>query len=167
MSLKLETCNKSPEDAKIVMLWRNNPETRQMFYNQEEKEWESFWLEYQETYFLEENLPPYFVVNEINEKVGFLRSSKYKRDDLAGKTYDIDINVNPSMRGKGYGTDIIKMFSDFIFSSGADQIVAEIKKINPASIKAFKKAGYEIHDEMVRTVKENKFEIFRLILRKK
>ncbi len=150
------------EDAKIVMEWRNDSETRKMFYNQELKTWNFFWKEYSDDYFKEISLTPCFAYHE-GEKIAFLRSSKYNIPQLPGKSFDIDINVSPDMRGKGIGASVIEVFCNKILSFGVDNVIAEVKKINLASARAFEKAGFVLFDEIIKSTKSGPCEIYRFI----
>jgi RimJ/RimL family protein N-acetyltransferase len=150
------------EDARIVMEWRNDSDTRKMFYNQELKTWDTFWREYSKEYFGKMSLTPCFA-QQGERKIAFLRSSKYDIPQLAGVSFDIDINVSPEMRGQGIGSSVIKIFCDRIFSSGVDNVVAEIKKINLPSMKAFQKANFVFFDETIRDTKSGPCEIFRFV----
>lgn len=152
------------EDARIVMEWRNDPETRKMFYNQELKTWDIFWKEYSGEYFKEISLTPCFA-HQGGRKIAFLRSSKYDIPQLPGKSFDIDINVSPDMRGKGIGTSVIEVFCNRIFSFDVDNVIAEVKKINLASARAFEKAGFVLFDEIIKDTKSGPCEIYRFIKR--
>ena len=162
MNLKLRKARINEEDARKVMLWRNNPETLEMFYDQTPKVWESFWVEYQEKYFIEPGSVPHFSMVDGHD-VGFLRANEYGETNFPGRVFDIDVNVAPSERGKGLGAKIIKMYADQLLSSVADVIVAEVKKQNIGSIKSFLKAGFMEFDETVRKKYGKEFEINRYI----
>jgi RimJ/RimL family protein N-acetyltransferase len=162
MKIYLEKAKKTEEDARIIMEWRNDPETLKMFYNQELKIWDFFWKEYLNEYFTPASLTPHFALLE-GKRIAFLRSSQYPISGLDGVTFDIDINVSPEMRGKGLGTEIIEMFCNHIFLEGADNVMAEVKKINISSAKAFQKAGFILFDEMTKEIRGNSSEIIRYI----
>ena len=162
MNIYLVDAKISEDEAKIVMEWRNDPETRKMFYNQELKTWDVFWKEYSSEYFKTISLTPCFALQE-GRRIAFLRSSKYDIPQLCGKTFDIDINVSPDMRGKGIGTSVIEIFCDRIFASGADNVIAEVKKINLASARAFEKAGFMFFDEIIKEIKGGPCNVFRFI----
>lgn len=165
MDIYFEEAKKIEEDAQIIMEWRNDSETRKMFYNQELKIWNLFWKEYKNEYFNETALTPCFAIFNT-EKIGFLRSSHYEAPELLGKTFDIDINVSPKLRGKGLGSLIIEKFCDHIFSKNIDTVIAEVKIINRASARSFEKAGFLIHDEIVKQTKYGKYEILRFVKKK-
>ena len=145
MNISISEATITKEDAKIVMEWRNNSETLKMFYNQKVKTWDTFWKEYSDEYFKSINLTPCFALLE-GRKIAFLRSLKYDIPELSGISFDIDINVSPDMRGKGIGTSVIKVFCNQIFSNGVDHVIAEVKKINLASARAFEKSDFVLFD---------------------
>ena len=73
------------------------------------------------------------------EKIGTIR---FEANESAIKT---SVMLNPDFLGKGLGSKLIKLgVKRFIMEKNPDmQIIAEIKKDNVASIKAFEKAGFE------------------------
>ncbi len=165
MSLSLELAKKEERDARIVMEWRNDSEARKMFYGQEPKVWESFWPEYYNEYFDSENIHPCFAILD-SEKIAFLRSSLYE-SKIEGKiTYNIGINMSLKFRGKGYGSEVLNLFCDYIFEQGVEVIIAEVKKINPISKRAFLKSNFILYDEMIKKTRGIEVEIYRLIKRK-
>jgi RimJ/RimL family protein N-acetyltransferase len=153
------------EAAKTIMEWRNDPHTLSMFYNHVPKKWPSFFSEYQNEYFNDQKMKPCFAKNGEGI-VAFLRSSEYKNSPFPGLTYDIDINIDPKQRGKGFASNILRTFSEYIFNSGIDQIIAEVKKINVVSIKSFQSAGFSIFDEQIKNAYGRLHEIQRLVKRK-
>lgn len=162
MKINLVEARITEEDARIVMEWRNDSETRKMFYNQELKTWNIFWKEYSSEYFTALSLTPCFAQEE-GRKIAFLRSTKYDILQLPGKTFDIDINVSPDMRGKGVGTFIIEIFCNRIFSYDVDNVIAEVKKINLSSARAFEKAGFVHFDEITKNIKSGPCDIYRYV----
>lgn len=163
-SVGLQLAEKNEEDARLVMTWRNDKETLKMSYGQNEKVWPDFWHEYRDSYFLEDALNPSFATLN-NEKIAFLRSNKYENSSIEGNVYDIGINVSPLLRGKGLGTEIIRTFSDWILSHDVDAVVAEVKTINPASKRAFEKAGYTLFETGIKKVSGDEVEIYKLVYR--
>ncbi|MCB0273037.1 MAG: GNAT family N-acetyltransferase [Bdellovibrionales bacterium] len=165
MYIYFEKARKTQDDAKLIMKWRNDPHTLEMFYDQTPKKWPSFWQEYQKDYFQKNALTPRFAKLE-GKKVAFLRSSSYVDKKISGKVFDIDINLAKPYRNKGLSSVILEKFARIIFASGADTIVAEVKKTNLASIKAFERAGFVFFDEMTKHKHNKQFEIVRLMKKK-
>ena len=73
------------------------------------------------------------------EKIGPIR---FEANESAIKT---SVMLNPLFLGKGFGSKVIKLGVErFIMEKKPDmQIIAEIKKDNIASIKAFQKADFK------------------------
>jgi N-acetylneuraminate synthase len=167
MFIYLEAARKCESDAKLVMEWRNDPETLKMFYHSKPKYWDSFYHEYCNEYFKDVELLPVFALFK-GEKVGFLRFNKYKDDKIKGNIADIDINLSPKKRSLGLGTKIIKKGAYYLFNKGYETIVAEIKQINVGSIRAFEKAGFLYFDSMDKKIKDTGeiFPIYRFKLHK-
>jgi sialic acid synthase SpsE/RimJ/RimL family protein N-acetyltransferase len=140
-SLSFEICEALPEQARLIMDWRNDPVTLSMSYHREPKVWESFWHEYRSSY-LAERPSPVFLVDK-GERVGFLRfKSAPHPSGLSGKVVDISINLAPERRGKGLGSAALKAVSAYLLSLGIDTIYAEVRPENTASYRAFAGAGF-------------------------
>lgn len=138
-------------DARLVMNWRNDPQTLKMFYHQTPKEWDSFYPEYCNEYFTNPDLFPLFgCIN--GQRVCFLRFNTYSDPSVSGRVVDIDINVDPQRRGQGIGKQAIQIAIEFLRENGYDAIVAEIKKQNTPSIRAFESAGFVYFDSRDRIV---------------
>ena len=65
------------------------------------------------------------------------------------KFVNASVNLNPLFFGRGLGRKIIALGSEKFFQEAGEgkPIVAEIKRDNIASQKAFTKAGYELIEE--------------------
>ncbi|HBR94200.1 MAG TPA: UDP-2,4-diacetamido-2,4,6-trideoxy-beta-L-altropyranose hydrolase [Opitutae bacterium] len=78
-------------------------------------------------------------LNELAVAVGVVRVEKID----ASANAVISINLSPSIRGKGYGSQIIREASQrYCDESGETCISAYAKLENIASVRAFQKAGY-------------------------
>jgi RimJ/RimL family protein N-acetyltransferase len=73
------------------------------------------------------------------DKVGSIRFED------KGEAVKVNVMLNPDFLGKGLGSKIIKLGTEKFIKQrhGDKQIIAEIKRDNIASIKAFQKAGFE------------------------
>ncbi len=142
--LSLELLPKTQEAARLVMSWRNDPETRKNSFNQIEKTWPEFWQEYSNGYFSESRLPGFFVLQngERVGVVGFLRSASI--DGL--QTATISINLAPEKRSRGLGSTILKAVQEQVRAMGVQLLLAEVNAKNTASLKAFEKAGFRPYD---------------------
>ena len=64
-------------------------------------------------------------------------------DDLSDKIFEVNINLAPEERGRGAGYKFLKTACNYAFKQfDIQEIYAEIKKINFASIKIFEKIGF-------------------------
>lgn len=121
------------DDWEILLKWRNEPITRQNSFTQEEileqdhKIWFSNSLinPYKEIYILEDNSIP----------VGTIRSDKTSHND-----YILSWNISFNYRGKGYGTEILKLF----LKNKKGKFIAKIKPENIASIKMVEKNEFSL-----------------------
>lgn len=127
--------NKTDIDAKIIMNWRNNKDSRNNSINTNFKVWDTFKYEFYNNYF--DNIPLFATID--NQKIAFVSFIKHKDD-----TYKIGINIAPIERGKGYSKKIIKSSLKYIKSNYPyiKIIIAEIKKFNLPSIKTFTGSGF-------------------------
>ncbi len=158
MFISFEEARKVETDARLVMTWRNDPDTLRMSFHGRPKEWESFWNEYCDNYFCYSDLPPLFALYE-GERIGFLRFRPYAGSGFPEKTIDISINLAPGYRGKGFGSAVLERISRRMFSDKAPAIVAEIKRSNHRSIRAFERAGYLFHEAGTHVVEDTGEEV--------
>lgn len=151
--------------ARTIMEWRNDPETLKMSFHSQPKVWDSFFTEFKETYFTFPDLPPLFAISK-GKRVAFLRFRPVGHPEgKARRCCDISIAVDPSERGKGLGTQILKEACAWIKQQGYDDCLAEIKKENNASIKAFQQAGFQQLKDITKAVDELEFPIHQFIAR--
>lgn len=156
MYIYFESAQKTQTDAKLIMSWRNDPQTLENFYDSTPKKWPAFWKEYQKDYFNSETAPQFAKIN--GKRLAFLRSQPYQ-----GKyTWDVDINLDPAFRGKGLGGQVLHAYAQFLFARGIRTLVAEIKIHNNASIRAFEIAGFRFKDKKLKHVRGQDFEILRM-----
>ena len=124
-------------DINDIFEWRNHPDIRKNFFNQELLSWEEH-----EKWFMAKLKDPdttIYMAHYRNEKVGAIR---FEVNDSVIKT---SLMLNPLFLGKGLGPRVIKLgVEEYIKEKKPDmQIIAEIKEDNLASINAFKKAGFK------------------------
>lgn len=129
--------------ARLIMEWRNDPETLKMSFHQQPKKWESFFKEFTEEYFSIPELPPLFVLWE-GQRAAFLRFHIVEHPNKPSlKCCDISINVAPDKRGQGIGSYSLETIKRWVALQGFDAIYAEVKPENTSSQKAFQAAGYQ------------------------
>ena len=69
----------------------------------------------------------------------------YVRFNVEANEAEISISIDNAHRGKGYGTSAIRQASDNVLAlNSIDQVIAYIKEDNPASISAFRAAGFTL-----------------------
>jgi len=146
-----EECRPVREHARLVMRWRNDPITLEMFYHRSPKEWDSFWSEFLDTYFTDV-ICPLFVTFGGN-RVGFLKFSEV-HDAACGEglCVDISINIAPEYRGKGIGALTLLSLCDYLEERGVKSILSEVRVQNVASQRAFSTAGYVCLGETVKYI---------------
>jgi UDP-2,4-diacetamido-2,4,6-trideoxy-beta-L-altropyranose hydrolase len=124
-------------DINDIFEWRNHPDIRRNFFNQELLSWEEHekWF----TTKLKDSNATVYMAYYKEIKVGTIR---FESKDRVIKT---SVMLNPLFLGKGLGSKVIKLGVErFIMEKKPDmQIIAEIKKDNFTSIKAFTKAGFK------------------------
>ncbi len=124
-------------DINDMFEWRNHPDIRENFFNQELLSWDEH-----EKWFMAKLKDPdatVYMAYYRKEKIGTIR---FERENSMIKT---SVMLNPLFLGKGLGPKVIKLGVErFIMEKKPDmQIIAEIKKDNIASIKAFQKADFK------------------------
>ena len=124
-------------DINDMFEWRNHPDIRKNFFNQEMVSRD----EHEKWFMAKLNDPDItvYMAYHRKERIGSIR---FESRDRVIKT---SVMLNPDFLGKGLGPKVIKLGVErFIMEKNPDmQIIAEIKKDNVASIKAFEKAGFE------------------------
>jgi RimJ/RimL family protein N-acetyltransferase len=141
--ISFEMCLPTEEHALMVMTWRNDPMTLSMSFHREPKLWETFWPEFQETYFLNPpELHPVFARLE-GKRIGFLKFNPVPHPfGLPRSTVDISINIAPASRAKGLGRKVIAASLEHLRSRGVGSVFAEVLAHNEASIKSFTAVGF-------------------------
>ena len=123
-------------DINDIFEWRNHPDIRKNFFNQEMLSWDEHekWF----TAKLKDPDTTIYMAYYRNEKVGAIR---FEANDSVIKT---SLMLNPDSLGRGFGSKVIKIgVEEFIKDKNPkESLIAEIKKDNIVSIKAFQKAGY-------------------------
>lgn len=126
-------------DSRMIWEWRNDPITRQMSFDSHVVPWEIH-----EKWFEQSLINPnrhIYVFYLENIPVAMIRL------DIDNEEAEIGINVDPSKRGKGYGTAAIKECIKTAANLGVRRLIAKVKSNNKPSIHAFIKAGFKIKEE--------------------
>ncbi len=138
--IRFECVMPREDDARLIMMWRNDPDTLRQSFHQTSKVWEDFYSEFIRDYFIHPSLPPLFILLDGN-RVGFILFKEIYHPFR--KQSDISINIDPQQRGRGIGAQALKKVRAWIECRGVDDIIAEMKVDNEASKKAFERAGFE------------------------
>lgn len=141
--ISFETCRPVDEDARQVMVWRNDPTTLAMSYHSEAKQWDSFSVEFKTGYFGQNDNPfPAFALLN-GRRVAFVRFQPAAHPHgHAGRTVEISINLAPDQRGRGLGRRILAAALVELRRQGVDSVTAEVRRENTASRRAFAAAGF-------------------------
>ena len=125
------------DGCKNIWLWRNHPEVRKNFFNTEPVSWQEHkrWFASK----IKDSHIKIYIAMLGEDKIGVIR---FESESNFAK---VSINLNPDFFGRGFGSKIIQLGTEKFLneSIGVKPIIAEIKKDNIASQKAFEKAGYE------------------------
>jgi RimJ/RimL family protein N-acetyltransferase len=60
------------------------------------------------------------------------------------KTMQISIEIEPSLRNKGYGTRFLRMLLDELFSTGSERIILDVDLDNHIARHVYEKLGFRI-----------------------
>jgi len=132
--LKLRPAEKN--DCKTLWEWANEADARAASFSSEEILWVNHkrWFEQK---LKDKNCFIYIAESEAGELVAQVRF------ELASKEALISVSVDRDQRGKGYGVDAITLGTQKVLEeSDVELIKAYIKPSNPASQRAFERAGY-------------------------
>jgi sialic acid synthase SpsE/RimJ/RimL family protein N-acetyltransferase len=139
--ISFELCRPVEDHARLVMDWRNDPQTLAASFHQAPKLWESFWPEYRDRYFDAEPGPVFALLK--GERIAFLRSVPILHPlGLSGIAVELSINVRAEARGQGLGPAILQAYAEFLCSQGVDSIIADVRADNIGSLQAFRRAGF-------------------------
>lgn len=165
--ITLECVRPSECDARLIMEWRNDPETLKMSFHSTPKVWPAFFSEFINEYFSFADLPPLFVVVG-GQRTAFLKFHPVAHPEglVDRRCCAISINIAPKSRHQGLGRVILKEIQSWVAQQGYDDLYAEIKHNNIASKQAFLHAGFhEIAEGIKEIVDTGEYiPIFRLMV---
>ena len=134
------------DDTRLIVTWRNKPSVMRNFVFSEQftEEMHEHWFN---TKIRSGEVVQYIIVDKAEQlPIG----SVYYRDiDCNNRSaeYGIFIGVD-SARGKGYGTEVTKMFTDFGFETlKLHRIMLRVFSDNHPAQKAYIKAGFIVEGE--------------------
>jgi RimJ/RimL family protein N-acetyltransferase len=129
------------EDLNDLFKWRNDESTRQASFNTDEISFEEHKKWFEET-LADPKRNLFILCDKKCNKLGQIRFDK--KNDVA----DINVTINPNYRNQGIGSlALFKASHIYIHNFGGKQVIAKVKKDNTASLKAFQKAGFQIHED--------------------
>lgn len=124
-------------DCYDLLLWRNDAQTRKSFFNSRSVSEKDHLNWFTSTLASKESK---IIILEIHDaKIGMVRY------DCKNSETFVSINTNPVIRGKGYSSRMLLESEKLIIFDNhiANNLFANILKINHISIRAFEKAGYQ------------------------
>ena len=149
--ISFELARQNETDAKLVMDWRNDRETRKMSIHMDRKIWPDFYQDYLKYFYLND-LPPLFVTCEM-KRIGFIFFKPVSHPNhIQKKTVEISINISPQYRGKGLGIAVLLEACLLAKNNGYDALYALVKNDNETSKQTFLKAGFNQLDDIEKNV---------------
>lgn len=134
--IKLRDINKS--DCKFLYGWRNHPIARAASIITEEIPYEDH-VKWFEGSMKNPKRKIYIAIDDEGNRIGQIRFDEEDSDAI------VSVTVDPEKYGKGIGTKIIEEGTKkYLCEHPTKKIKAEVKKDNPASVRAFEKAGYKL-----------------------
>ncbi|UCB56935.1 MAG: UDP-2,4-diacetamido-2,4,6-trideoxy-beta-L-altropyranose hydrolase [Candidatus Omnitrophota bacterium] len=128
-------------DCEDIRIWRNHPLARRNSFNERpvSKQEHIRWFNSK----MKDRNTKIYIARRGKEKLGVIRFA------LAGDSATASVNLNPDFFGRGLGTRLIRQGTEKLFQEAKTlkRVIAEIKRGNIASQKAFLKAGYEPRGE--------------------
>lgn len=128
------------EDCSLLFKWVNDPLTRMNSFNTE-------LITYNEhnNWFRSKMNDPDTVIYicvevEMKTQIGQIRV------EFMNHVGVIDYYIDPQFRGKGFGSEMLRLLPDQLIKDGFvfNELIGKVKHINVASEKAFFKAGYQL-----------------------
>jgi pseudaminic acid synthase len=123
------------DDGELLLRWRNDESTRIMFLQREpvEEQAHRAWLEKK----LEDEGCVLLLIEHEGEPCGVLRYDRRSFDE-----WEVSITVDPRFRRRGIATNALRRGEVILRERGAARVIAQIRKDNEASIRAFKTSGF-------------------------
>lgn len=138
-TFRLRPIKESDIDERLQL--GKDPEAHRM-YGGIPSEFEEWTPDSQRAWFDKEKNNPLYWVIEHNGKYGGIIQI-HKRDPIDKKSTVALVIDDTRLRGKGIGSEAIRLVTDWAFREGGfTTLRARVLDFNPASIRAFEKAGY-------------------------
>lgn len=135
----LKLCPVTPDDCRTIWEWANDPVTREKSFYSAHIDWDVH-RQWFRARLEDDNCSFYIVRDEHDLAVGQIRF------EIDGDTAVVSVSVAQDQRGRGLGSPIISLGSSHLFNECkmVTVIYAYIKGGNEASVKVFRRSGYEI-----------------------
>jgi endonuclease IV/RimJ/RimL family protein N-acetyltransferase len=127
----------SDGDCELVWKWANEPIVREASFTSGLIQWEDH-VKWFQSKICDPQCKFYIAVSDDETTMGQVRF------DMEGDTAVISISLSHMFRDKGYGSRLIRIASQELFStSDVKTIRSYVKHVNNSSIYSFKKAGFK------------------------
>lgn len=126
------------DDCSLLWRWANDAEVRQAAFSTAAISWEDHqhWFSHKRR---DPGCLQFIAMDDQDQPVGQVRF-----DMKEGETAEIDVSLDKSKRGLGYGKLILDLAAEGLFqTTTVKNVHSFIKNTNIRSIKAFEKAGYK------------------------
>lgn len=128
-------------DLQDIFEWRNDSFSRSMFLSSEAVSLYEHIYWYQRS--LENPLRRIYIGSINNIKVGVVR---FDFDEDADQS-EVSINLNPLLRGKGFGVTLLSKSISIYKQSKGSTLIATVKRENASSLRIFSKCGFHKQSE--------------------
>jgi len=137
--VKLRAAKES--DCRKFWEWRNESATREASFDTS-----IIPYEIHEGWYAKRLLDPcsrlFVALNRSGEEIGYVRFQ------IRGHAAEISVSLDRRFRGQGLGPMVIKVGCDLVMQEPqVQQIIAQVKRDNPASFATFKKAGFAMRKD--------------------
>jgi len=131
------------DDCRLIWEWANDPLTRAVSFSAEPIPWEDH-VEWFTTQLSDPDCLFYVALDADEVPIGQIRYQ------IEGQEAIVSVSVSPGWRGRGYGSQIIRLASQKVFEGTAVNLIhAYVKPDNVASVRSFSKAGFADHGTRV------------------
>lgn len=119
-----------------IFSWRNDKITRDMSFSSEKIKFESHLVWFNEM--MNDKNQFLYVGIDKEERVGVCRFNLDKKNKIA----EVSINLNPRLRGRNYGYQLLSMSIKKFLKNHKIDLIAKIKETNEPSKRIFSKVGF-------------------------
>lgn len=128
----------NPDDVDLIYEWANDKDTRAASFNSEPIIYENHVAWFNKK--LDDVNTIFCILMDDDIPVGSVRLELLKKDDSSTE-YQINYQIAPNMRNKGYGKKMISLLPKLL--SKKCMLIAEVKDTNLSSAKCFRDNGYK------------------------